>query len=385
MNVTRWRPDRTVKATYPWDSNVTETMGSELRGRVSVRLVVVTALLLLVGVGAGVIFAQPAGPTTDDVLAGVEDRYDNASSYAGVVEVSATYENESGTYHRSGTAQVQYLAPNNHRVEVLAPEEYNGTVAATNGSAVWVARGVGTAAVQPLNATQQDWLARVNVSAAVDRLQENATVSLTGTATVAGEETYVLDVNPNNESYDAEATVYVDTDDYRVRKIEAVASHEAKTVRTTMRFRDFTFGVDIHESTFQPPSDRSVVVASLDRTSYDSLDAARADLNVSVATPTLPADFGEDRVVVGRYGEDATLTSTYTNDSATIAVVQSERDPLSKVDTDAENVTVGGLDAKYLEARDTGVVFWRADGLTYAVAGDVDRDTLVTVAESLAD
>jgi outer membrane lipoprotein-sorting protein len=345
----------------------------------------VTSILLLVGAGAGVIFAQPAGPTTDDVLAGVEDRYDNASSYAGVVEVSATYENETGTYERSGTVQVQYLRPDNHRAEVLAPEEYNGTVAATNGSAVWVARGVGTAAVQPLNATQQDWLARANVSAAVDRLQENASVSLTGTETVAGEETYVLDVTPDNESYDAEATVYVDTDDYRVLKVEAVATHEEKTVSTTMRFRDFTFGVDIHESAFQPPSDRSVVVASLDSTSYDSLDAARADLNFSVATPTLPDGFEEERVVVGRYGEDATLTSTYSNDSATVAVVQSERDPLSKIDTDAENVTVGDTEAKYLEARDTGVVFWRADGITYAVAGDVDRDTLLGVAASLAD
>jgi outer membrane lipoprotein-sorting protein len=348
-------------------------------------MVALTSLLLLVGVGAGVIFAQPAGPTTDEIVTGVETRYDDADSYAGVVEVAATYENESGAYDRSATVQVQYLAPENHRVEVLAPEKYNGTVAATNGSAVWVARTAGAAAVQPLNATQQDWLSRANVSAAVDRLREDASVDATGTATVGGEETYVLQVTPDNESYDAEATVYVDQDDYRVLKIEAEATRDGETVSTTMRFRDFTFGVDIHESTFQPPSDRSVVVASLDRTSYDSLDEAREDLNFSVATPTLPADFSEERVVVGRYGDDATLTSTYTNGSDTIAVVQSERDPLGKLDTDAENVTIGDTDAKYLEARDTGVVFWRADGQTYAVAGSVDRATLLAVGESIAD
>ena len=343
------------------------------------------SLLLLVGVGAGVVMSTPAEPTADEIVTGVEERYDNASSYAGTVDISATYVNESGTYERSATVQVQYLAPNNHRVEVLAPEKYNGTIAATNGSAVWVARSVGTAAVQPLNATQQDWLSRVNVSAAVDRLRENATVSKQGTATVAGEETYVLRVTPDNESYDANATVYVDTDDSRVRKIEAVATRDGETVRTTMRFSEFTFGLDIHESTFQPPSDRSVVVASLDRTSYDSLADARADLNFSVPTPEVPADFSEDRVVVARYGNDATLTTTYTNGSDTIAVVQSERDPLARIDTDGENVTVGTTDATYLEARDTGVVFWRADGLTYAVAGSVDRDTLLGVAESVAE
>jgi ABC-type transporter Mla MlaB component len=31
------------------------------------------------------------------------------------------------------------------------------------------------------------------------------------------------------------------------------------------------------------------------------------------------------------------------------------------------------------------VVFWQEDGQTYAVAGSVDRETLVSVAESLAD
>jgi outer membrane lipoprotein-sorting protein len=377
--------DRTVKVALPLTLDVTDASDSGLRGLVSVRLVAIVSVLLLAGVGVGMAFTAPAEPTADGIVTGVEERYDDADSYVGTVEISATYENESGTYDRSATARVQSLAPDRHRVEVLAPERYNGTVAATNGSAVWVARGAGTAAVQPLNATQQDWLSRANVSAAVDRLRENATVEKTGTATVDGHETYVLAVTPDNESYDANATVYVDTDDYRVRKVEAVASHDGETVRTTMHFRDFTFGVDIHESTFQPPTDRSVVVASLDRTSYDSLDAAAADLNFSVATPTVPADFAADRVVVSRYGEDATLTSTYTNGSDTIAVIQSERNPLSRLDTDGETVTVGSVEATYVEVRDAGVVFWEADGRTYAVAGSVDRSTLVGVADSVAE
>jgi ribose 1,5-bisphosphokinase PhnN len=46
-------------------------------------------------------------------------------------------------------------------------------------------------------------------------------------------------------------------------------------------------------------------------------------------------------------------------------------------------VTVNGHDAEYIERDEGGVVFWEADGLTYAVAGSVDKETLIEVASSL--
>jgi len=74
---------------------------------------------------------------------------------------------------------------------------------------------------------------------------------------------------------------------------------------------------------------------------------------------------------------------TYTNETDRIAVVQSEQNPLSRIDAETETVTVNGHDAEYIERDEGGVVFWEADGLTYAVAGSVDRETLIEVASSL--
>jgi outer membrane lipoprotein-sorting protein len=373
--------DRTIKVVLALAVNVTATERDDDRGTVWLRVGAVLAVLLLAGGAAGMM--AESGPTADAVLDRVEERYDAAESYAGTAVLSATYENETTTKERSARAQFQYEAPGNYRVEVQAPEEYNGTVAATNGTVAWVQRPAGTTVVRPLNDTQQEWLDRVTVSAAVDRLEENASVSRRGTTTLDGEEVYVLDVTPDNESIDAGGTVWVDTDDYRVHQIRTEAQHNGTTLTATVRYESVTFGVSIHESTFQPPTDRSVVIASFDRTDYESVAAAREDVDFDVATAEPPAGFETGEVVAATQNDATTLSVTYTNETDRIAVVQSEQNPLSRIDAETETVTVNGHDAEYIERDEGGVVFWEADGLTYAVAGSVDKETLIEVASSL--
>lgn len=353
------------------------------------RLVAVVGVLVLGGVVTGFVAAtdSSSAPSATEIVDGVEQRYDTAESYTSVVTVNATYENETDTVERSARVRVQYRHPDNYRVEVLGPEEYEGTVAATNGSVAWVGRDVGTTLVRPLNESQQDLLATANLSAAIDRLRENATISKRGTATIDGTETYVLDIRPNNESYDVNATVWVDTDDYRIHKMQTRGTKDGQTVSTTMQVESTSFGVSIHESTFQPPQDRTVVLASLNRTTYDTLDAASDAVSFPVAMPDPPAGFTAGEAVVSQQGEDTTVVATYENETTTLLVVQSERNPLARLtdEPDAETVDLGNQTASYTRMRDTGVVYWRADGRTYGVAGDLSRDDLTAVAASMTE
>jgi len=356
------------------------------RGTIAIRLAVVLAVLAAAGVAAGVMLdTEPGG---DEIADRVAERYDDAESYTTTVAVSVTYENETDTVQREGRARLVHAAPDSYRAEVLAPRELEGAVAATNGSVAWVDRPGAPTTVRAVNDTQQEWLARANLSAALDKLQENATITREGTTTLDGTETYVLSVEPDAEydadDHDGNATVWVDTEANTVEQIRTTASHNGTTVTTTVRYENTTFGVSVHESTFQPPTDRSVVLGSVDQRSYDSLSAAAANVSFEVRSATVPADFEEANVVVSERGDDETLAVTYENASDRIAVVRSERNPLARVSVDTESVTVADANASYLRERDTGVVFWQDDGRTYAVAGSVSRETLVSVAESLA-
>lgn len=361
---------------------MTDTEGTRGGTRVWVLVVAALAVLAVSGIAAGL--AAQTGPTAESVLDGVEQRYDTAESYTGVVVTEGTYDNGTETVTRTAEVRVQYAAPDDYRAEVLAPGDAEGTVAATNGSVAWTRRAGGATLVRPVNDTRSEWLDRVNVSATVDRLREDATVTYEGTETRDGVETYVLGVEPDNESDDASATVYVATDDYRVEAIESVARHDGTQVTTTTRFESFTFGVDIHRSTFQPPTDRQVVVAASERTTYESLAAADEAVSFAVETPDLRDGFSLQEVAVAEGGGQATVTATYGNGSATVAVVQSDREPPTlPAEAETDPVTVGDREARSLDTGEYGVVFWSDEGGTTAVTGSVSEERLVAVAASL--
>lgn len=365
------------------------------------------AAIVAVLLGAGVVVGmavQPDGtatPSGEDVLDRTAERYADADSFVGTVAVDVTVENETDRIERSARAKVQYLAPDGYRVDVLAPDHLANTTVATNGSVVWLDGPTGPPVVRSPNASQSQRLEEVNVSEIVEKLDANTSVTNRGTATVDGEETYVLDVAytgspefPDDERYasvsdeldqieDANLTVWVDTDDYRLHKVEAVVTGHDGTVTTTMRFESFRFGVAIHGSAFQPPTDRRVVSGAFDRTSYDTLAETDAAVDFTVTEPAVPDGFELRSAVVGTQGDRATVTGVYGNDTAEFLVVQSEQNPLSRFDTDGESLTVGNETVTVVERGDVTVLFWRADGRTYGVAGSLGQDRLAEIAGPL--
>lgn len=401
MNATR--TDRSVKRVSSLDDFVTPPASDSDRGILSLRMVAIVAVLLGAGVVVGMA-VQPDGtaaPSGEDALDRTAERYADADSFVGTVAVDVTYENETDRIERSARAQVQYLAPDGYRIDVLAPDRVANTTVATNGSVVWLDGPTGPPVVRSPNASQSERLEQVNVTGVVEKLDANTSVENRGTATVDGEETYVLDVEytgstelPDDERYanvsdgldeieDANLTVWVDTDDYRLRKVEAVVTGANGTVTTTMRFESFRFDVAIHESAFQPPTDQQVVSGAFDRTSYDTLAEADAAVDFPVTEPAVPAGFELQSAVVGTQGDRATVTGVYGNGTAEFVVVASEQNPLARFDTDGESLTVGNETVTVLTQGDTTVLFWEADGRTYGVAGSLGQDRLAEIAAPL--
>jgi outer membrane lipoprotein-sorting protein len=379
------------------------------RGVLPLRLVLVAAALLTVGVVVGMA-VQPDGATAPDgetILDRTAERYAEADSFAGTVTVETTFENDTDRIERSASARVQYLAPDSYRIDGRTPDRVANTTAATNGSTAWFDRPTAPPVVRTLNASHAEWHDAANPAEAVERLDSNVSVTNRGTATVDGDETYVLDVEYTgstewderwddtewdgeqwqanvsdrlDEVEDANLTVWVDTDDDRLRRVETVVTGSEGTVTTTMRFEAFQFDVAIHESTFQPPTDQQVVSGAFDRTSYETLADADAAVDFGLATPAVPEGFELVNATVGTQGDSATVIGVYTNGTSEFFVVQSEENPLARLDTDGESLAVGDGTVTVVERGDTTVLFWEADGRTYGVAGSLGQDRLAEIA-----
>jgi|GEM_PF-223735 len=395
----------------------------------TVPLVVGVVLLAVAGaVAAGALpgtLAGDAQPDGEEVLDRVEQRYGNAETLTG--EATVTVAN--ATTERSET--ISFVVDRPNRTKLTTTRDGSEYAVGTNGSVAWVYDGAndtarvwelpdnasawnesvtagdasafagnGTAHTENWSAAGNhtwngseawngthswngtswaDWNRSANVSA---WLAENVSVELRETTTLDGAEVYVVGVEPTNESYRGEATLWVDTDDHRVHRMRAADGDNA----TTVDFDGLQFNASVHESTFQPPDAASVNTVGQER--YDSFDAAQAGTDVSLGRLDAEGYAFEEALVVTRAGRTV-AAQTYTG-AANVTVVATAADLpyLNATDenaTEAESVTVAGADATYVDRDDGAAVVWEDDGVTRAVVADLPRSELVALADETAD
>lgn len=405
------------------------------RGSLATRVVPLAVAVVLVAVAGAVAtgampssLAGDAQPDGEAVLDRVEQRYANAETLSG--EATVTVSN--GTAERSET--ISFVVDRPNRTKLTTTRDGSEYAVGTNGSVAWVYDGANdTARVWELpenasawnesaaggdvsalagngtdwadkagnhswngshawngseawNGTHSwnytswaDWNRSVNAS---EWLAENVRVELRETTTLDGAEVYVVGVEPTNESYRGEATLWVDTGDYRVHQMRAAYGDNA----TTVAFDGVQFNASVHESTFRPPDAASVNTVGQER--YDSFDAAQAGTDVTLGRLDAEGYAFEEAVVVTRAGRTV-AAQTYTG-AANVTVVATAADLPSlnatagENATESESVTVAGANGTYVERDDGAAVVWNDDGVTRAVVADLPREELVALAERVA-
>ena len=365
--------------------------------------VVVVALLAVVAAGA-----LPAGDTAPDgeeVLDRVEQRYDNAETLSG----DATVTVENATTERSTNVSFVVDKPNSTRLSVTHNEsEY---VAGTNGTVAWVYDAANdTAVVRDVPENESAWnhsaapsdrsganhswagndteadgnhswaaengtYARSNASVEA-YLDENVSAEVRGTETLEESETYVVGLEPENESYRGNATLWVDTEDYRVHRVRTSYGENV----TTVDFDGVRFNASVHESTFKPPDAATVNTVSQER--YDTFEDAQADTDIELQRLDADGYEFDEAAVVTRNGWTV-AAQQYTGKANVSVVATADEMPYGLNATEGENVTVAGENATYVGRDDGSAVVWETDGVTRAVVGDLPRADLIDLAEVL--
>lgn len=340
-------------------------MTADTGRRLAIVGVFVAIGLLAAGAVAGVsVFDSMAQPSGDEVLDRAEQRYDSAQTITGTATVTVANDSQ------SKTATVQYAAAEPNKTWVAVDGENRSYEMGTNGSVVW-AVGENRSYGRELPAES----AAMNDTA--DPVpEENVTATLRGTAEVNGESTYVLDLEPTNESIDApNTTLWVGTDDYRVHKMTT----DDGTNRTEVVAEETNFNVSIDDSQFAPPADR-VAVTTVER--YDSYEAAQSATDLDL--PEYENGTFEDARYISR-ADSTAVVQRYDDADLENVTVLTATGASSYLD-DAENgttVQVNDRNATAVERDNRTVVYWTEDDVTTGVVVEGTTDDAVAVAESL--
>ena len=322
--------------------------------------------------------ASDAQPSANAIEQHALSNNTTVESVTGTVTITTGVGNETQTMR----AKVWQEPPNNVRYEyVSGPSE--GTVLVSNGSTFWMYNETTNTARR----FQYGSGLVQNLTRVFQSLSAQYTADYQGEATVSGQATYVVSVQPPNGSLGGvvgNQTVWLDQDNWFPVQTQVTTTLGNQTSTTTITHSNLTYNASIPADrfTFEPPANATVENVTLPQTTtFASVDAAESAVNFSIREPnSLPGDLRLEDVTVTRSGDTTSVSLMYTNESATLRFGQSTA---TRSAMQGESVSVAGHAGTYLEIGDQGILQWQSDGFTYSVSGPFSRATLLEVAESL--
>lgn len=388
------------------------------RSRSSGPRVILLVTVLVVGVGL-------AGCTTmfgeEEPLPEGTDAADQMTELEGY---SATVLTNVST--PNGTERYRYdlqMAPasSKYRFEVMAPPAREGNVVLSNGTVTWRYNATtGNATRTEHEGIDQATLDRQYLERLVDSSTSDETfeadpgsisvspvpvvpgasgsggdsttvkvaqlrVDYRGTDTVAGRDAYVIDLHAADESGPRyNRTVWLDQEYFVTLRQHLVVETGDRRREMTSRHENVTFGPDFDAGTFQFDTSRDVrLTGDFETTAYDSRSELAANTDLRVPEPDLSA--GYSLLLAQTFAsEDARgVELVYQRAVSTITVGSLIDENRAEPTEYGDPIDLGNVTAYYERQGEAGRIYWVCAEKAYVVSGDVSRETLRSVAESI--
>ena len=346
----------------------------------------VAAVLVLAGC------AGFAGQLDDDQQQQVADRLADRLEELDGFEATMTTEVETSDRSVTSKADVAVdLRTGEYRIETLAPNRSAGDLMVYNGSAM-VSYDESENVYHTFDVEMSGPATGSNLSEQFDRLAEETDIIYNGTETIDGTETHKATLVPTNESdsFVDSVTLWVETDRMVPVKME-MDSSAMSNLTTTVTFSDVELNPDFEAGTFEfdPPADATYEdnVVETDTQAYEDREELASAVDLDVPPTELPEGFSfEDATVFeGESGEPRSVMVDYSDGEREVTVSLSDATGAMQVEMEGdEQVTVDGHDATYRQVGDsTGNVVWSCNGTEYVVFGNLDKSTLLSVADGV--
>ncbi|HET7323907.1 MAG TPA: DUF2092 domain-containing protein [Halococcus sp.] len=220
---------------------------------------------------------QSESRSVKDILRAAQQSYRQIEDVNATLVATTEISNDTTSVSRTTKAKLSFERPNKFRLEILAPEEQEGTVIVSNGTTITL-YNARTDTVRTINASVLGGTGMMGMGAMrpgmmnqmpldsprqVGNVLSQSNVTYEGTATVNGHETYVLSVTPKNtsEAFSTDLTLYLDKQSYlplkTVSETTTTVRGETTTITVTVLVQDLQVNTGIPDSVFEfgAPSD----------------------------------------------------------------------------------------------------------------------------------
>ncbi|MFB6250690.1 MAG: hypothetical protein ABEI27_03210 [Halobellus sp.] len=213
----------------------------------------------------------------------------------------------------------------------------------------------------------------------------NVSVVYAGTEMIDGRETYRMELTPASSEMSLKTqTLWLDTEYLYPVKRHTRFTANGDEYEYTVTFRDVEFNPTLDPEIFRVEADE--VPADARQVRFDDYESAAAmddALDFPVPEPTVPEEFSLDSATHRTANPElVSLRYEQPNSDAQITVFVSET---VANDTSGTPIQIGQYEARRMQMNGTTAITWVADGYTFRVSGQVETDTLLRVARSVAE
>ncbi len=217
---------------------------------------------------------------------------------------------------------------------------------------------------------------------------EGFEVEYLGTQTVAGRTAHGFELTAVSEAaLSVNRTLWLDSEYYYPLQTSQRLDDRNRTIESSTRLTNVTFDADLPPGAFDfdVPENATVESLNVSTQSFDSVNALREHVDVSVPDPEVPAgyEFEEAQYIGGNVTQASLQYVTATGERLTVTKMPSAPHRLREFDS-GENVTIAGRAGQYVTTPRSNFVSWSCGDTRYAVvATDLDEESLLAVADSV--
>ncbi len=208
-------------------------------------------------------------------------------------------------------------------------------------------------------------------------------VSYEGVETVSGREAHVVRMESVEDTErQMTQTLYLDAEHFVALRgefeMELDRNGGTERIEGRVQLEDVEFdpAVDDDLFEFEPPENATVSTVGDDIDQFERYDELVEATHEPVPSPLIPDELEFER---GSVTENA-VSLVYSNDSANIFVT---RRTTGEIPDDTTTITHDGRTYQYSDRYGRKTVNWECGDVTYSVGGQLGRETLLTVADSV--
>jgi outer membrane lipoprotein-sorting protein len=321
------------------------------------------------------------GMSAKEIGEKMEEKYDSLEDYRGIIVTS--FDSDDGK--KSMEAKFSFKKPGKSRYEYLSPEEMKGNVMVSDGETMWV-YDAGKNEVQKVTMPKYD-MPEIDYGEIITDMMEKYNVDLQGSEEISNRDCYVLVMTPKDENVTMKQKMWVDKEYWMPMKIEMEMEFGGKTMKSTVEYRDMEFNVGIPDSEFEfeVPEGANVTEREMPMPKmFASIEEAQEEVDFTILVPEyIPEGYEFERAMVIDIKDGKSVSLSYKKGAEMLSLTESTDEGITGSLEGAEKVDINGREGEYMKMGMNKLLRWDCDGLSLSLMGELDKEELLKVAESV--